>query len=94
MKINELSLDEKKLPRYTMREFKDLFKQQPNLALFEKYVLDLSSFKNEHPGGEMYIERYLGKDISIGFNGTMNNHSLSAQRIVRMLIVGIISEQD
>jgi len=44
-------------------EFNSRVKSGDQLVLFNNYVVDLSSFVREHPGGPFLIKRVIGKDV-------------------------------
>jgi len=72
-------------------------------VVLDDLVLDVRSFKSEHPGGQFLIEFNIGRDISKYFYGGYvleNNsgmkpysHSNVARSIVNSLIVGRMSDK-
>lgn len=71
--------------------------------VLDDLVLDVRSFKSEHPGGQFLIEFNIGRDISKFFYGSYvleNNsgsmpyiHSNVARSIVNSLIIGRMSHK-
>lgn len=68
------------------------------MVILDDYVLNVTKFLDEHPGGRFSIEHNIGRDISKYFYGgySLENvkkvdnytHSSDARRIVNALIVG------
>lgn len=68
------------------------------MVIIDNYVLNVTKFLDEHPGGRFSIEHNIGRDISKYFYGGYalentkkvdnHTHSSDARRIVNSLIVG------
>jgi len=78
MKLN-WGLSPDKLPLMTIQQFESRVAEGACLILLEEYILDVTKFKNEHPGGKSFINSYLGKDASNAYNGSIYNHSNAAR---------------
>jgi len=48
----------------TREEFEDRVAEGEQLVILDDLVLDVSLFKNEHPGGLFLFEHHIGMDIS------------------------------
>lgn len=89
--------------KLTLTEMNQRIAGGEELLLLDDLVLDVSSFKSEHPGGKFLVEYHIGRDISKFFYGGYvleNNsgmkpytHSNVARAIVNSLIVGRMSEK-
>ena len=69
------------------------------LVILDDFILDVSVFISEHPGGSFVIKKNIGRDVSKFFYGgySLENivnpvpnykHSNEARRIVNKLIIG------
>lgn len=58
------------------------------LVTYNNLVYDVSTF--QHPGGNDLVEAYIGQDISEAFESV--GHSLHAERMLRDLCVGILTD--
>lgn len=58
------------------------------LVTYNNLVYDVSTF--QHPGGNDLLEGYIGQDITEAFESV--GHSLHAERMLRDLCVGILTE--
>jgi hypothetical protein len=86
-----------------MEEFNERVSQGEQLVLLDDLVLDISSFKHEHPGGEFLLDFHKGKDVSKFFYGgyVLENqsgmkpytHSNVARTIVNKIAVAKLYEQ-
>ncbi|KAJ3191111.1 hypothetical protein HDU67_005998, partial [Dinochytrium kinnereticum] len=81
------------LPTMTMTEMaKAVSEDGKELMAIDGYVLDVSTFKDRHPGGSKILKGYYGKDATqTFFKGTLNNHSLSARTYLGMLRVAKVA---
>jgi stearoyl-CoA desaturase (delta-9 desaturase) len=73
----------------TIEEYKN---SQYDLIMMNNNIYDLSDFIDKHPGGEKYIKQIIRKDqkyIEEMFN-KINNHTLSAYKILNNMKVGKI----
>ena len=50
-------------------EFDEKIKKGAKLVILDGYVLDISSFMNEHPGGRFSLEHNIGRDVGKFFHG-------------------------
>ena len=86
--------------RMTLEEFKKRISEGERLVILDEYVLDVSQFCYNHPGGRFAIEHNVGRDISKFFYGCQsleNNakegatsgqiHSNYARIIVNQIII-------
>ncbi|KAJ1568698.1 hypothetical protein HK096_005618 [Nowakowskiella sp. JEL0078] len=84
------------LPTISLEEFStrasEVAKKGGCLVTLDGYVLDVSKFLPEHPGGEQLLLSYSGKDITKAFYGILNNHSKSARTLVLMFRNAKISD--
>ncbi|KAJ3257706.1 hypothetical protein HK103_004333 [Boothiomyces macroporosus] len=76
--------DESKLPEWTMKQFQKEAKYN-DLILIDEFVLDVSKFKDQHPGGKELLEKYFDSDATKSFYGVLNNHTRSAKQIAKDL---------
>ena len=53
----------------TLAEFKERIAEGEMLCILDEYVLDVSKFCRNHPGGRFAIEHNVGRDISKFFYG-------------------------
>lgn len=90
----------KKLKEMTILEFQQSKKK---LALFDNYVVDLSYYGIDHPGGKYVLDECVGKDLGKYFYGSysMENrvkphtHSMIAAKIlVKMVCAKIIEPKE
>ena len=68
------------------------------LVILDEYVLDISKFMYEHPGGTFSLKHNVGRDISKFFHGGYSleilkkvpehRHGNDARRICNSLIIG------
>jgi len=56
--------------------------------VIDGYVVDMSKFKGDHPGGEKILRSYYGKDATQAFHGGLNFHTSAANSMMRGLRVG------
>ena len=55
--------------KITYNEFKRRVKNGEQLVILDEYVLDISKFMYEHPGGAFSLSHNVGWDISKFFHG-------------------------
>jgi hypothetical protein len=60
--------------------------------VIDGYVIDVSSFKSEHPGGTALLEKYFGRDATKSFDGFLQTHSLGARMLVQKLRVAKVGK--
>ena len=53
----------------TLDEFKQRISEGEKLCILDEFVLDVSKFSLNHPGGRFAIEHNVGRDISKFFYG-------------------------
>lgn len=61
------------------------------LIIVDGFVLDVSSFAAQHPGGAGYIKSEIGKDSTESFVGAVYKHSNAARNLANTLRVARIS---
>lgn len=83
-----------------LEEFHQQVKFGRKLVLLDDFVLDVSKFLDEHPGGRFSLEHNIGRDVSKFFHGgyalenlpgfemKVHTHSRDARRVVNSLIIG------
>eukprot|EP01063_Lacrimia_lanifica_P001360 TRINITY_DN10682_c0_g1_i1.p1 TRINITY_DN10682_c0_g1~~TRINITY_DN10682_c0_g1_i1.p1 ORF type:complete len:361 (+),score=97.92 TRINITY_DN10682_c0_g1_i1:51-1133(+) len=63
----------------------------PNLMICDGWVLDVSKFRHEHPGGPDYMAIWQGKDVSaVMRQDAVHKHTDYAFRVVESLRVGTL----
>jgi len=83
--------DSNHLPILNWDQFQAQHKQSGrNLVVLDGFILDVTNFIDEHPGGYHLIKTRLGKDISTAFNGGVYEHSNAAHNLAAMLRVGAL----
>ncbi|RKO85248.1 hypothetical protein BDK51DRAFT_19325, partial [Blyttiomyces helicus] len=76
------------LPGWTLAETKRRCSEEgQDLLVIDGFILDFSTFKDRHPGGEKLLVAYRGKDATKAFYGPLNNHTKSARTILRTMRV-------
>ncbi|KAJ3107876.1 hypothetical protein HDU97_002808 [Phlyctochytrium planicorne] len=77
------------LPTMTLTDMaKKVTEEGKEFIAIDGFVLDVTAFKDRHPGGAKILTGYYGKDASEAFfRGALNNHSLSARTYLSMLRV-------
>lgn len=78
------------LPGITLAEFQSIQSQQQQQFIIDNYVVDVTHFKDKHPGGEKILRGYYGKDASRAFHGEMNQHTMAALNLLRLYRVAKI----
>jgi stearoyl-CoA desaturase (delta-9 desaturase) len=68
----------------------DIEKSNKKLIVIDNYVLDISDFIEEHPGGDI-ITRYIGKDATPDLM-IWHNHSNGAKRLQESKRIGILKK--
>ncbi|KAJ2986591.1 hypothetical protein HDV02_006648 [Globomyces sp. JEL0801] len=74
--------DETALPVWSMEEYQTESKLSNDLIMIDGFAVDVSDFKNQHPGGETLLTKYIGKDATKSFYGVLNNHTKSARQMM------------
>lgn len=85
-------------------EFDNRLKRGEQLVVLDNLVLDVSRFKNNHPGGRFLLEYNVGKDISKYFYGCYImevgtylkpwTHSNQARKVINTISIGQLSGGD
>jgi stearoyl-CoA desaturase (delta-9 desaturase) len=80
------------LKDYSMDDFHKLCKNNPTkkYTILSGKVLDVTDFPEKHPGSERLIKMYVGKDMTPGFYGRLNNHTKSARMMADKMAIGQI----
>lgn len=94
---DEIPFDGEDAPIISTQEFRARVKQGEKLCILDEYVLDVSWWADEHPGGKFSIEANIGRDVSKYFHGgysleTIDKlphhmHSTDSRLVVNKLIV-------
>ena len=94
---DEIPFDGEDAPIISVQEFSARVKQGEQLVILDEYVLDVSWWGDEHPGGKFSISANIGRDVSKYFHGgysleTIDKlphhaHSTDARLVVNKLIV-------
>ena len=87
-----VEFEDKDLPIMTEEEF---IKSKDKLAIFENYVIKISGYFFDHPGGKYVLQECVGKDIGKYLNGSYSmesnmsphTHSVIAYKILQKLAV-------
>jgi stearoyl-CoA desaturase (delta-9 desaturase) len=81
------------LPVITFEQYQQKQQQEgKEWILVDEYVLDVSSFKDDHPGGAKVLKNFYGKDSTKAFYGSLNDHSKSAVAMTAMIRVAKIEK--
>ncbi|KYQ91701.1 delta 9 fatty acid desaturase [Tieghemostelium lacteum] len=82
--------DISQLPSYTRAQVKEMVqKEKKQWIIISDVVYDLAEF-NYHPGGQQFIDDYIGKDATKAFNGVVYDHSFAARNILDTMRVGLL----
>eukprot|EP00467_Chlorarachnion_reptans_P007669 CAMPEP_0114523174 /NCGR_PEP_ID=MMETSP0109-20121206/21149_1 /TAXON_ID=29199 /ORGANISM="Chlorarachnion reptans, Strain CCCM449" /LENGTH=812 /DNA_ID=CAMNT_0001704469 /DNA_START=365 /DNA_END=2803 /DNA_ORIENTATION=+ len=83
-KINEAAPTGQSVSAMTLQELSTRVERDgQSLLVVDGWVLDVATFFEEHPGGEMIIQRYLGRDATNAVRGRVYNHSKAAFKIMQ-----------
>ena len=89
----------------SLKDFKIRIQEGDKLVILDEYVLDVSKFKLNHPGGRFAIEHNVGRDISKFFYGTQSledntnaggkgiTHTNYARLIVNQIIIAKLDNE-
>ena len=101
--MREINLKPKDDKVISLREFDQRIANGEYLVIFDEYVLDVTDFMWQHPGGTFSLRYNIGRDISKFWHGgySLENlkpcehhaHSPAAKRIVNDLIIGYLIEK-
>ncbi|KAI1324702.1 fatty acid desaturase-domain-containing protein [Xylariaceae sp. FL0255] len=79
------------LPTYSWDEFQSLSAGAKNrLVCIAGVVYDISSFADQHPGGQRLLLAYVGRDATASFNGGVYAHSKAARNLLENMRYGVI----
>lgn len=73
------------LPLMKLPDFNARISKGEQLVILYKYVIDISKFKNEHPGGADVFKGYIGKDVSQLFKS--HNHPDTALKYLTKISI-------
>ena len=98
--LKEKEFDDAEVKSFSLEEFKSRVKRGEKLVILDQYVLDVSWWAGEHPGGTFSIEFNVGRDVSKYFHGGYSleqnvanvAHSADARRVAEKLIVGRLND--
>eukprot|EP01129_Flabellula_baltica_P016489 TRINITY_DN87_c0_g1_i1.p1 TRINITY_DN87_c0_g1~~TRINITY_DN87_c0_g1_i1.p1 ORF type:complete len:126 (-),score=41.02 TRINITY_DN87_c0_g1_i1:46-423(-) len=77
---------------YTLAEVEKHNQDDDIWVIYEKNVLDITKFLNEHPGGDDVLKEIAGDDITLDFDGV--GHSDEAAEMMKDFVIGTISDED
>ncbi|TFK56285.1 delta 9-fatty acid desaturase protein [Heliocybe sulcata] len=75
---------------WSWEKFIEASSSRPLMAI-SGFVHDISSFTQEHPGGEAYLKAYVAKDATSAFYGGLYDHSDAAVNLLATLRTAILS---
>lgn len=100
--LREKEFDDSNVPHITLEDFKARVKNGEKLVILDQFVLDVSWWAGEHPGGTFSIEFNVGRDVSKYFHGgysletkdgvSNHAHSGDARKVVDRLIVARLND--
>ncbi|XP_076232337.1 cytochrome b5 [Calliopsis andreniformis] len=82
------------LTRYTLKEVAQRNGREGTstwIVIHDK-VYDVTSYKNQHPGGGELIDEYAGQDATFGFDDF--GHSSDASRMLKSYLIGELVDED
>lgn len=79
------------MQKIKLSDVKNVFEDK-SVIIIDDTIYDVTSFKNDHPGGRDVLEEYLYKDATNAFNDI--GHSENAKSTMMQYIVGIIDRSD
>jgi stearoyl-CoA desaturase (Delta-9 desaturase) len=87
------------LPRVKKESLQNLYKGQhggvvshSEWIILNGYIIDVSSFTEQHPGGKEILQKYYGRDASKAFDGSIATHTLAARMKAETLRVAVLVE--
>jgi stearoyl-CoA desaturase (Delta-9 desaturase) len=83
----DYGLTDEKMPVVRVEQVYERVLDHDKWLIIDGYVLDISSFESEHPGGSSILKKMYGKDATKSFYGNLNNHTRSAKQLMKMLRV-------
>lgn len=63
---------------------------QMEVVFYEDQVIDVTDFKQKHPGGSKSIEKHIGKDVTEFYNKVESHTTKSASRDLKTFCIGRI----
>jgi stearoyl-CoA desaturase (Delta-9 desaturase) len=66
--------------------------QQQLLIALDGYVLDVTKFRTQHPGGDAYLRAFNGKDATAAFHGVVNTHTVGSTNMAHMFRVARLAD--
>jgi stearoyl-CoA desaturase (delta-9 desaturase) len=87
--VIEWPTDSNHLPVVSWDDFVDESKNRALIAV-HGFIHDVSSFMDDHPGGQHALKRFIGKDATTAFYGGVYDHSHAAQNLLAMMRVGCL----
>ncbi|XBW34690.1 hypothetical protein QEN19_000258 [Hanseniaspora menglaensis] len=79
-----------KLPTWSIADFSESLKKNPNLIVINGIVHDITSYISQHPGGESLLLASRGKDATSAFQGGVYLHSNAAYNLLADYRVAIV----
>jgi len=91
--LYDWGVDSSLLPVMTYEQYKQKQEQEgKEWVLVDEFVLDVSSFTNDHPGGAKVLKNYYGKDATKAFHGGLNDHTKAANTMAAMFRVARVEK--
>ncbi|KAG7529417.1 hypothetical protein FFLO_05689 [Filobasidium floriforme] len=87
--VIEWPTDSNHLPVVSWDDFVDESKNRALIAV-HGFIHDVSSFMDDHPGGQHALKKFIGKDATTAFYGGVYDHSHAAQNLLAMMRVGCL----
>jgi stearoyl-CoA desaturase (delta-9 desaturase) len=79
----------------TLQEFESKVRNEKlEWIALSGFVIDVTEFKDDHPGGAKMLLSMRGRDATAAFEGGMNNHSNSARNLAGMYRVAKLVQRD
>ena len=76
------------LPQKTWAQLDEETKKGSKFIVIDGLVHDMSNFIKEHPGGIKILDRRVGKDATLAFNGIHHSHSRASRNLLATLRTG------
>ena len=83
--------EEEALPLWSLKTFEEEARHNA-IFIIDQFVINVSQFKTQHPGGSKILDQYVGKDATKAFYGALNNHTRSARQLVKDFRVAKIKD--
>lgn len=82
-------IDDDRLPLLTEEDVTRLIEHEgKKLILIDGYIIDISNYMEQHPGGSKVLANFLGKDATLIFYKGINIHSRTAKIKLNLLKIG------